>query len=134
MRSGSHLTVIGHSYGSTMVGTAASEGTGLGADDIISLGSPGMNVETASELKVDPGHFWAGASQQDPVVRYFSGLTLGPNPASHDFGGQSMAVNDGGHSSYWDQGREGESLRNQARVIVGRPARLGPYYDAESVG
>ncbi|MGH3118084.1 MAG: alpha/beta hydrolase, partial [Gaiellales bacterium] len=124
----SHLTVIGHSYGSTMVGTAAGEGKGLGADDIISLGSPGMNVGTAKDLQIDPQHFWAGASQQDPIVRHTSGLTLGPNPASEEFGGQPMAVNDGGHSSYWDP--EQESLNNQARVIAGRPARLGRHYEA----
>ncbi|MFF5919306.1 alpha/beta hydrolase [Streptomyces flavochromogenes] len=37
-----HLTVVGRSYGSMMVGTADSGGKGLGADDMIVVGSPGL--------------------------------------------------------------------------------------------
>lgn len=122
----SHLTVVGHSYGSTTVGTAASGGNGLGADDIISLGSPGMNVKSADELQIDPQHVWVGATQTDPIVRNFGDMTLGKNPAVESFGAQSMAVNGGGHSSYWDDG--GESLRNQGRVIGGANPTTGEYY------
>ena len=61
----SHLTVIGHSYGSTTVGHAATD-DGLAADDIILAGSPGAgdNVYTASQLG---DNVWVGASDNDPV-------------------------------------------------------------------
>ncbi|MEK8106543.1 alpha/beta hydrolase [Micromonospora sp. M12] len=35
------MTVVGHSYGSTVLGEAASTGNGLAADDLIAVGSPG---------------------------------------------------------------------------------------------
>lgn len=124
-----HLTVIGHSYGANTVGVAASEGRGLDTDDIIALGSPGMGVDKASDLQVDPGHVWVGATQQDRIVKLFSDLTLGINPAREGFGAQPMAVNDGGHSSYWDSG--GESLRNQGRIIVGHQPNPGDYHRSD---
>lgn len=59
---------MGHSYGSTVVGEAAKTG-GLPVDDIVVAGSPGMHVDTASQLMDDPRHVWAGASDSDPVAR-----------------------------------------------------------------
>ena len=50
------LTVIGHSYGSTVVGEAASAGDGLAVDDIIVAGSPGMRVDGVADLQIDPRH------------------------------------------------------------------------------
>ncbi|MGW7349881.1 alpha/beta hydrolase [Streptomyces sp. NPDC054784] len=122
-----HLTVVGHSYGTTTIGVAAREGQGLHADEIIALGSPGMGVDHAAELQMDPQHVWIGSTQQDPVVKHLAGFTLGENPAMTDFGGQPMKVNDGGHSSYWDEDRA--SLRNQGRIIAGLKPELGPFYE-----
>lgn len=127
----SHLTVLGHSYGSTTVGAAASQGSGIDADDIVAVGSPGMTVKEAKDLQIDPKHVWAGATPQDKIVSGASDLTLGHNPASEEFGAQPMQVNDGGHSSYWNEGQE--SLMNQGRVIAGLPARTGPYYRRRQV-
>lgn len=125
-----HLTVMGHSYGTTAIGAAASEGPGLGADDIIAVGSPGMTVDHAKDLQMDPRHVWIGSTQQDPIVKHAAGLTLGENPAMTAFGGQPMQVNDGGHSSYWDDDKP--SLRDQGRIIVDLPPALGPYYERGS--
>ena len=127
-----HLTVLGHSYGSTAVGAAASKGPGLGADDIVVVGSPGMTVEKAEELQMDPDHVWAGASKNDPVVSGAADLTLGRNPAKENFGAQPIDVKDGGHSSYWDEGSV--SLENQGMVIGGRKPKLREYYRDRSVG
>ncbi|WP_230688727.1 alpha/beta hydrolase [Micromonospora sp. WMMC415] len=44
-----HVTVLGHSHGSTVLVEAASTGDGLAADDMIAVGSPGMRVDDASE-------------------------------------------------------------------------------------
>ncbi|GAA2144804.1 hypothetical protein GCM10009760_32730 [Kitasatospora kazusensis] len=112
-----HLTVVGHSYGSTAVGVAA-RGGGLRADDIIAVGSPGMGSEHARDLNIDPGHVWVEAAGDDPVADYASGLTLGPSPSLDGFGGTAVEVDTHGHSGYWDPGSE--SLRNQARIIVGK--------------
>lgn len=127
----SHVTVLGHSYGSTTVGAAASEGPGLGADDLVFVGSPGTTAENVKDLQMDPAHVWAGATPQDPIPRLAADLTLGRNPAVEDFGAQPMRVNDGGHSSYWDDGQE--SLSNQGKVIAGVPATTGPYYTPKQV-
>ncbi|WP_016909151.1 alpha/beta hydrolase [Streptomyces xiaopingdaonensis] len=126
-----HLTVIGHSYGSTAVGAAAGQGDGLDADDIVALGSPGMAVGGVEELQTDPEHVWVGASPEDPVIRAASGLTLGPNPAKEGFGAQPVDVGDGGHSSYWDDG--GSGLRNQGRIIAGREVKGREYYTEKQV-
>ena len=45
-----HLTVVGHSYGSTTAGTALRDHV-TGADDAVLVGSPGPNVETARDLQ-----------------------------------------------------------------------------------
>jgi hypothetical protein len=116
----SHLSVLGHSYGSTVVGEAASQGDGLTVGDIITAGSPGMHVNTAAELQIDPRHVWAGAGDEDDI----SG-DLGSIPGIHDnepsdpdFGANQYHVDTHGHSDYWQEGSL--SLQNQAAIVVGR--------------
>lgn len=123
------MAVLGHSYGSTMVGAAASGGEGLGADDVVVVGSPGMTVDHASDLNMNPDHVWAGYGSDDEVADELSGLTLGENPAEEDFGGQVFDVDTEGHSDYWNDGSEG--LRNQGRTIAGLPPSEGEYIDAD---
>ncbi|MFJ5103447.1 alpha/beta hydrolase [Streptomyces sp. NPDC088554] len=63
-----HLTAIGHSYGSRLVGAAAQELGGIpGVDDIVLLGSPGVGVDKAEDLGVGKGHVFVGAADNDPV-------------------------------------------------------------------
>lgn len=93
-----HLTVVGHSYGSTVVGNAA-RGGGLAADDVVFVGSPGTGAGHASELGTAPGHVWATTARHDPIgrvpgVEVFAtsrglaptGLLHGPDPAAPGFG------------------------------------------------
>jgi hypothetical protein len=54
----SHMTMIGHSYGSTVIGEGAKHGNGLAVDDIVVAGSPGMHVSSASDLNVGERHVW----------------------------------------------------------------------------
>ncbi|MFE4820827.1 alpha/beta hydrolase [Streptomyces sp. NPDC056704] len=78
-----HITAIGHSYGSLLVGTAAREHGGIpGVDDIVLLGSPGTGAQTAGELNVGKGHVFAASAGNDPVswLPAKSSL-LGPAPA-----------------------------------------------------
>ncbi|WP_156726824.1 alpha/beta hydrolase [Streptomyces apocyni] len=64
-----HLTAIGHSYGSRLVGAATQEDGGIpGADDIVLLGSPGVGVDKAEDLGVGKGHVFVGAADNDPVT------------------------------------------------------------------
>ncbi|EHM29267.1 MULTISPECIES: alpha/beta hydrolase [Streptomyces] len=64
-----HVTAIGHSYGSLTVGTAAKESGGIpGVDDVILLGSPGVDTQKATELGVGKDHVFVGAADNDPVT------------------------------------------------------------------
>ncbi|MFD1919529.1 alpha/beta hydrolase [Streptomyces beijiangensis] len=121
-----HMTVLGHSYGSTLVGAAAANDGGIGADDVVVVGSPGMTVDHASDLNMDTGHVWAGYAKDDLVSTETSDLTLGANPTREGFGGKVFDVDTEGHSGYWDEGSE--SLRNQGRIIAGQPPNEGDYY------
>ncbi|SFN30978.1 Alpha/beta hydrolase [Pseudonocardia ammonioxydans] len=92
-----HLTVVGHSYGSTVTGRAA--GPGFAADDVVFVGSPGAGVRSAGELGVAPERVWATTARHDPISsapgsELFgtsrglgpTGLAHGPNPAAPGFG------------------------------------------------
>ncbi|CAL9425536.1 hypothetical protein SUDANB145_01939 [Streptomyces sp. enrichment culture] len=114
----SHTTVLGHSYGSTVVGAAAAGGAGLGADDVVVVGSPGMTVDEAADLQMDPEHVWIGGAEDDPVINHLSDYTLGRDPMLGGFGGNNFAVDTHGHSGYWDEGSD--SLDNQGRIIAGK--------------
>ncbi|GHJ46106.1 hypothetical protein Cs7R123_34480 [Catellatospora sp. TT07R-123] len=59
-------TVVGHSYGSLALGLADRDGA-LAADEIVALGSPGMGVGSAAELR-DPAHVWAATARNDLIL------------------------------------------------------------------
>ncbi|GAA3393748.1 alpha/beta hydrolase [Streptomyces roseoviridis] len=122
-----HMTVIGHSYGSTMVGTGDAGGRGLDTDDMIVVGSPGLNVDRADQLHVSPSRLWAGAAPDDGVVNWTADRTLGADPKEPEFGGRRMYVDTSGHSGYWDDGSE--SLNNQGRIIADKQPRTPLAHD-----
>jgi hypothetical protein len=62
----SHVTVTGHSYGSTTVGIAARD-AGLDVDDMVFVGSPGVGVDSASDLGIDPDRVWATRNEEDMI-------------------------------------------------------------------
>ncbi|MEH0584351.1 alpha/beta hydrolase [Streptomyces sp. B21-106] len=65
-----HVTAIGHSYGSRLVGAATQEAGGIaGADDIVLVGSPGVGVDRAEDLGVGKEHVWVGAAENDIVTK-----------------------------------------------------------------
>ncbi|UKY50309.1 alpha/beta hydrolase [Streptomyces inhibens] len=131
----SHTTLVGHSYGSVVIGSAARQGD-VHADDIVVAGSPGMQVSRASELDVDKGHVWNETGTDDWVPEGGSLTPHAPRewrwwgeydavtPDSDLFGANQMETDTSGHGDYWNYNDEAqtdpsESLRNQARVIVG---------------
>ncbi|WP_327373997.1 alpha/beta hydrolase family protein [Streptomyces sp. NBC_01216] len=119
-----HVTAIGHSYGSLTVGVAAQRSGGIpGVDDVILLGSPGVDAQKATELGVGKDHVFVGAADNDPVthlptkgeaalgwvlggpVGVLAGRDLfdigdddvyfGKDPASEAFGARRFKVDDG---------------------------------------
>jgi Alpha/beta hydrolase len=120
-----HVTAIGHSYGSRLVGAATQRGDGIpGADDIVLLGSPGTGVDRAEQLGVGRDHVFVGAADNDPVTHlpskqqavaagamgvnpvfsYLAGdiadqgdndLWFGRDPASRAFGARRFRVDEG---------------------------------------
>jgi Alpha/beta hydrolase len=134
-----HQTVLGHSYGSLVVGEAAT-GSPLQADDVVFVGSPGVGVGSAAQLHVPAGHVWSSTSRSD-VIQYAAvsprgladeltragfGVTsperhlwFGENPSDPQFGARVFASQpDGGHLGYWDPGRP--ALDALAAITLGR--------------
>ncbi|MFJ8433921.1 alpha/beta hydrolase [Kitasatospora sp. NPDC094019] len=122
----SHLTLMGHSYGTYVVGAAARDG-GANVDDIIALGSPGMGVDRASELNIDPKHVWVGTAKDD-FIQTATGTVFGEGPQYGIFGAQRILVDTEGHGGYWNMGPNGpsETLSNQGRIIAGHQPSLLP--------
>ena len=136
-----HQTVIGHSYGSTVVGVAAFRAEGIDASDVVLIASPGAGgVATVSGLHlagVDPGavadHVWAVTADRDPI-RLASPYVLGRDPTSPLFGARELPSSPGdapwdphsrfgveNHSGYWDV--DSPTLVAMGAVIAGRVDR-----------
>ncbi|MFF9919978.1 alpha/beta hydrolase [Streptomyces globisporus] len=119
-----HRTAIGHSYGTTLIGSAARQGE-LNADDVILAGSPGVQVSKAEQLDVPKGHVWNQEADWD-VVPDIGRFGHGGNdrdgvwliPSDPVFGANQMTTDTSGHSDYWKENTE--SLRNQGLVVAGR--------------
>ena len=125
-------TVIGHSYGSTVVGAAASGGHHLDANNVIAVGSPGMLVQHAGDLNLDPGAGVYATRAANDVITFATDTTLGPDPIAQAFGATGLMADPGpsldtygifpsvdAHSSYWNPGNV--ALRNMGAVIAGAP-------------
>lgn len=129
-----HMTVVGHSYGSTTVADAAA-GYGMHANDVVLVGSPGTDLaHSASDFNLAPGgHVYVGDSARDEVSWLghntiqtpFGGIGLGSDPAMADFGATRFkaelpdrSMNPFyAHSHYFDKGSE--SLFSIADVVSG---------------
>jgi hypothetical protein len=143
-----HLTVIGHSYGSTTSSYAAAGG--MDADSLVLIGSPGASegVHHASDLNMPAGQVFVGAADNDPVSwlggeegvfpgTWDDGLGLGADPAQHDFGAINFAVDNGqefhgtglvttgfmeNHTNYFDDPsptHDNAALVNMANIVSG---------------
>jgi pimeloyl-ACP methyl ester carboxylesterase len=138
-----NLSLTGHSYGSTMVGTAAAQ-QGVEADNLILVASPGTSVDTASALGVDENHVWATRNDED-AIQY--GPVHGEAPVNDEFGANTFTSDSPreasspwrfwegateNHSSYWDQddpntpANEANDISrdNQAYIVTGQEARV----------
>ncbi|MGH3877400.1 MAG: alpha/beta hydrolase [Actinophytocola sp.] len=134
----SHNTMIGHSYGSTVIGhTAATEG--LDADDVVFVGSPGVGVDNAADLDMPAEHVHATVAGHDMIRASNIGFEVipgidtdvhGPDPTGRDFGADVFESDPGtkgpdyqgglsseAHSQYWDHGNK--ALENLGLIIAG---------------
>ncbi|GLY52708.1 alpha/beta hydrolase [Lentzea sp. NBRC 102530] len=98
--------VIGHSYGSVVVGLAAHE---LDVADVVFTGSPGVRASSAAELGTR-ARVWVLRSSGDwmrfvPNVRLFD-LGHGTDPASDGFGATVLRFEGGKHDTYYEPGTE----------------------------
>ncbi len=139
-----HLTVIGHSYGSTTSAHAAAGG--MDADSLVLVGSPGASegVTHVSGLHMPEGQVFVGAADHDPVSwlggedgllpgSFDDSLGLGADPAQSDFGAHNFTVDNGqefhgpgglvntgfmqNHVTYFDDGNP--ALANMADIVSG---------------
>lgn len=142
----SHNTVLGHSYGSTVVGFAARDHR-LDVDEIMFAGSPGVGVDHARDLHLPPGHVWSTTAQNDVIrqTRWASvewstpsnpePLPHGANPSRPEFGNQPFHSDPGvpfyrdleqAHTAYWQEGST--SLKSMGGIIAGK----GPIRECEA--
>ncbi len=139
-----HVTVLGHSYGSTTVADAFA-GYGMHANDAVLLGCPGTDLaRSAADFNLDGGNVYVGSASSDPVswigaapewlpdylnqrLGYPTGLDagLGIDPAGDAFGSirfdaevvGSDGLDPSDHSHYYERGSE--SLRAMTRITSG---------------
>jgi hypothetical protein len=120
-----HLTVIGSSYGSSTAAIAAEE-YGMHPDDLVLVGSPGVNADDAGDLTTGRDHTWVGSASRDPIAE-ISGFTFDNDPAEEDFGANRFRAERvdrdsvGGldnHGGYDDRNSEG--LYNIGAIVAGR--------------
>lgn len=124
-------TVVGHSYGTTVVGEA-SRAHGLETDHIMAVASPGVNAGIVEELDVAGEDFYATTNPNDMIQvanlvdnRQDDGwLGLGPDPTSDDFGGNTFASDSmtwnpkDAHGTYWDKGNE--ARQHMGLILTGQ--------------
>lgn len=132
----SHLTVIGHSYGSTTAAHGAHD-HGLDADALTLIGSPGAggdDVNHVRDLGMPEGTVYAGSADNDFVtwLGRDGDLGMGRDPAQADFGATVFPVAPGeefhadtigrgvtNHTSYFDPMTNQQSLDNLTAIVRG---------------
>ncbi len=129
-----HVTVVGHSYGSTTAARSADD-NGLATDDLLLVGSPGAgNADDANDLTTGRDHTWVGAASRDIVSMLGNhgwvnagSLAQGNDPAEDDFHANRFEAESTDRTSWHrgvaDHGRyfdpDSESLYDISSIVVG---------------
>ncbi|OBI14781.1 hypothetical protein A5712_03045 [Mycobacterium sp. E2327] len=132
-----HMTLVGHSYGSTLVADAAAA-FGMRANDVVLIGSPGTDLaHSAADFHLPKGgHLYVGAASGDAVTWLPARVTgpgligvsfggLGNDPAVDGYGSTRFKAEVAGnridpindHLHYFDDGSE--SLFSMSDVVSG---------------
>lgn len=127
--------VLGYSYGSVVVGQAAT--TGLLADAVVLMGSPGVPLNHASEFRLHgsgPGSVHSLTAAGDPIDLAATprGGIHGVDPTSPRFGARIWPTQPGNHSSYWDDPLVLRALREIAATHPERSEASSPSPGARS--
>jgi hypothetical protein len=149
-RGPAHVTVLGHSYGSTTVADAFAN-NGMRANDAVLIGCPGTDLaRSADDFHLNGGKVYVGAASTDAVtwigesggvptaLNRASGGPLGPlvglgvDPAHDGFGAVRFRAEVAGshnvapwfndHSHYYDAGSE--ALHNMTEIVTGHGNKL----------
>ncbi|MFJ9641171.1 alpha/beta hydrolase [Streptomyces sp. NPDC101178] len=129
----SHMTAIGHSYGSRTVGAAAQQGSGIpGVDDIVFVGSPGVGVDSADDLGVGRDHVFVGAASNDIVTKLPSKEQFAVGAAEMLAGGPAAAyffgglADPGGDDVWFGRDPSSESFGARRFEVGDGPPLVGP--------
>ncbi|WP_344857353.1 alpha/beta hydrolase [Amycolatopsis ultiminotia] len=128
-----HLTALGHSNGSLTTGIALQHDTPV--KDAVVFGSPGLDINSRSDLKVPEGHMFSEWSDRDPVPHLDIAHNFGTSPYQGIFGGELNDIQqlstgdatgvDGPHHITHEHGQylddKSTSQYNMASVVAGRP-------------
>jgi pimeloyl-ACP methyl ester carboxylesterase len=114
------ITVIGHSYGSVVVGRAA-RSLNRQVRDIVAVASPGMGVDRSASCGPAPG----SGPERPAATGYagcprfrFLGVGHGTRPSDRAFGARPLPVD--GVTGHYDYFRPGTgSLRAMASITLG---------------
>ena len=137
-----HMSIVGHSYGSTTSGMAATKVKHGVIDDLALCGSPGMGTYDANDYRVDRNHLWVSGVPKGDSVQGIGGAKIGPygglgkNPMDPDSGFTHLSddatgapnynrdappsdtsLNFDNHSIYLENGTE--TLQDFGRVVAG---------------
>ncbi|MFF0436279.1 alpha/beta hydrolase [Streptomyces sp. NPDC004327] len=126
------VALVCHSYGSVVCGSAVRDldrASRRQLSGVAVVGSPGMGVASAAELRTDVP-LWAGRGAQDwitdvPHVEVnILGRTFGfgADPVAPSFGARHFATGAGGHSDYFLPGSV--PLHNLALIGLGRDGQV----------
>ena len=113
-----HLSVVGHSYGSVVVGRAMQ--LGLDVRNVVVVGSPGMDVQDRRDLKSPAVNLWATRHRGQDLIPLLP--THGEDPAAPGFHAKRFPSH--GVKNHSDYFREGTvALANIARIATGGTPR-----------
>ena len=120
------VSLVAHSYGSTVALTALARGT-FGVDALVLVGSPGSQVQSVDSLNVAQRNVYVGSADWDPTV---NSAFFGSDPGAKSYGANTLGVSGSydrstgdwltgsvGHNAYFDLGSE--SLHNMALIGTG---------------
>lgn len=121
-------TLVGHSYGTTVVGHTLRDHPGLNVDRAVMVASPGVGVDKASDLHIGADNVYSTTAKHD-IIHVPAGIN-GTDPVNPVFGGrvfQSAPGTEGpwytdgyssaAHSEYWN--RDNPALDSMGRIIAG---------------
>ncbi len=119
-RPAARISIVGHSYGSVVMGLAAHR-LPRRVSDLVAVGSPGMGTDRVADLH-SSARVWAGCAANDwirdvPDVRML-GVGHGTEPVDPSFGARVFGVSGvSAHDQYFSPGTG--SLRDIARIVLG---------------